>query len=191
MQLCPLSAMQRKYTAQMRLPGKAERFMLALYTVAACIYWFSSDGLISVFALFCRLSVGIALHQNIIDLAGHSAVATDHSQWASLLVATSGWRARPGSIKTPAEFCVEANENALKVNDPQGLNSPPWSHPPTLLVQWPWFTHCLSALTHLHLSSDLPHVPICNSRNLNITKLANSELASRLALPLLALGILR
>lgn len=109
----------------------------------------------------------------------------------TLLVATSGWRARPGSIKTPAEFCVEANENALKVNDPQGLNSPPWSHPPTLLVQWPWFTHCLSALTHLHLSSGLPHFPICNSRNFNLTKPANSELASRLVLPLLALGILR
>lgn len=148
---------------------KAERFMLALHTVAAWIYWSSSGGLISVFALFGRLAVRIALHQNITDLAGHSAVATDHSQWAPhSIVATSGWTARPGSIKTPAEFCVEANENTLKVNDPLGLNSPPWSPPPTLLPQWPWFTYCLFALIHLHLSSDLPHVTIFNSRNVNL-----------------------
>ncbi len=40
------------------------------------------DALISVFALFCGLLLRIALHQNIMDLAGHSAVLTDHSQWA-------------------------------------------------------------------------------------------------------------
>lgn len=39
-----------------------------------------SDGLISVFALLCGLLVHIALHQNIIDLADHSAILTDHSQ---------------------------------------------------------------------------------------------------------------
>lgn len=81
------------------------------------------------------------------------------------LVAKLEWRARPGSIKTPAEFCVEENENTLKVNDPQGLNSPARSHPPTQLVQWPWFTHSLPFCSHAFaiLFRSSP-----SSRNLNL-----------------------
>lgn len=34
------------------------------------------------------------------------------------------WTAPGGLFKTPTELCVEANENALKVNGPLRLNSP-------------------------------------------------------------------
>lgn len=63
----------------------------------------TSDALISVFALFCRLLVRIALHQNIMDLAGHSATLTDHSRPAE----ERRWRRSraPGEFfKTPKSF---------------------------------------------------------------------------------------
>lgn len=150
----------------MRLAVKAERFMLALYTVAAMyllIFLRRPDicicSVLPAIDAYCTTSK----HYR----PGRPFSGTHWSFSASLtpLVATLEWSARPGSIKTPAEFCVEANENTLKVNDPQGLNSPAWSHPPTLLVQWPWITthslaHSLSFCPHtfLQFSSDLSQV---------------------------------
>lgn len=39
-------------------------------------------------------------------------------------MAVHEWTAPGGLFKTPTELCVEANENALKVNGPLRLNSP-------------------------------------------------------------------
>lgn len=111
----------------------------------------ASDSLISVFALFCGLLVRIALHQNIMDLAGHSG----HTHWSfsvslALLVAAQELRAPGGLFKTPSELCVEANENTLKVNGPLGLSSPSYWLPVgamTLLLHSEYHSHSPSSFT--------------------------------------------
>lgn len=54
--------------------------MSALSAIASSIYWLSQT--VWYLYLLCALLVYIALYQNIMDPAGHSAVLTDHLCWA-------------------------------------------------------------------------------------------------------------
>lgn len=85
---------------------KAERYIYLSPEHHSSLYLLiTSDALISVFSLFCGLLLRSALHQNIMNLASHSAVLTDHSQWAEhSRWPYKSWEHREGFLRPRQSF---------------------------------------------------------------------------------------
>lgn len=81
-------ALQHEYSSM--FPKQQKEIYIGPECYTSLYSLIASDGLISVFAVFCGLLVRITLHQNIMDMAGHSAVLTDHSQWTEDSVVVQG-----------------------------------------------------------------------------------------------------